>query len=154
MLAELNFTRFLMVGGGGCLKNGWQKQGNKVPCLHLGPMMALISAWAAACETDLGRLQTRKMQTRTTRVQASDTSRLPCLERWWVKRMPRTMKKLSSDRARKGATPVINNLRYSILFEILKYDGLSKYWDPPPRPTRSPLVDATGDGRGGGVRVC
>jgi hypothetical protein len=149
MLAELNFTWFLRVGGRGCLKNGWQRQWNKVPCLHLGPLMALILAWAAACETDLGRLQTRKMQTRTTRVQASDTSRLPCLERWWVKRMPRTMKKLSSDSARKGATPVINNLEYSIIFEILKYDGLSKYWDPPPSPPAPHLLMPLGMGGGG-----
>jgi hypothetical protein len=65
--------------------------------------------------------------------------------------MPRTMKKLSSDRARKGATPVINNLRYSILFEILKYDGLSKYWDPPPPAPPAPhLLMPLGMGGGGG----
>ena len=58
----------------------------------------------------LGRLQTMKMLTRTTRVQASDTSRLPCLVRWWVKRMPRTMKKLRRDRARKGTRPVNSSL--------------------------------------------
>jgi hypothetical protein len=93
--------------------SGTEVTGDRVPIklsLPTGDVGKKLCPFFSKNMSDLGKLQTRNMHTRTTRVQASVMSLLPCLVRWCVYRMPRTMKKLRRESTRKGARPVNNSL--------------------------------------------